>query len=235
MNPLIEVSGITAGYGGPPVLRDIRLDVAPGEWITLLGANAAGKTTLLKCLIGVLPVSGGSVRFDGRPVETLAPEDRIRAGMAIVPEDRRVFGRMSVLENLRLGAHLWGGGSSGDLDRVFTLFPRMAERRSQKAATLSGGEQQMLAIGRALMARPKLLLLDEPSMGLAPKLVSDVFALLRRVQTEGVSILLVEQNAKMALAASSRAYVLRLGEIVLSGPSAELAGNEEVQRAYLGG
>ena len=232
---MLKLTGVCAGYGERRVLEDVSLSLAESEWVTLLGANAAGKTTLLKTLIGLLPASSGDIKFMGTPIGKIPTEERIRMGMAIVPEGRRVFARMTVEENLQMGAHLWGGGRPGDFDRVFSLFSRLAERRRQKAGTLSGGEQQMLAIGRALMSRPKLVLLDEPSMGLAPKLVAEVFSLMKRIQSEGVSILLVEQNAKMALAASSRAYVLRLGRIVLSGPSVELAENPEVRQAYLGG
>ncbi|OGH57907.1 MAG: ABC transporter ATP-binding protein [Candidatus Lindowbacteria bacterium RIFCSPLOWO2_12_FULL_62_27] len=232
---MLDVAGLTSGYGGPPVLHDIDLTVGESEWVTLLGANAAGKTTLLKTLIGVLPAASGAVRLNGREIQALPPEERLRLGLAIVPEGRRVFTRMTVQENLQMGAHLFGGGRAEDFDRVYSLFPRMAERRRQKAGTLSGGEQQMLALGRALMSRPRLILLDEPSMGLAPKLVAEVFALLRGILTEGVSILLVEQNAKMALKSSARAYVLRLGRMVLSGSSADLAENPEVRQAYLGG
>ncbi len=232
---MLKVTALAAGYGERKVLDDVSLEVGESESVTLLGANAAGKTTLLKTLIGVLPVMGGGIFFRQTPVATVPPEDRIRLGMAIVPEGRRIFPRMTVRENLQIGAHLRDDVQLEDFDRIFSLFPRLAERESQKAGTLSGGEQQMLAIGRALMARPKLLLLDEPSMGLAPKLVAEVFSLLRRIQSEGVSILLVEQNAKMALQATERAYVLRLGRVVLSGSSAELARSVDVQEAYLGG
>ena len=232
---MLNLKSVSSGYGIRDVLQQVSLDVSAGEWVTLLGANAAGKTTLLKTVIGLLPATEGEIYFDGAPIRDFPTEERIRRGMAIVPEGRRVFGRMTVLENLQMGAHLWGGGRPADFDRVFALFPRLAERRTQKAGTLSGGEQQMVAIGRAIMSRPKLIFLDEPSMGLAPKLVAEVFDLLRRIQSEGVSILLVEQNVKMALGAGSRAYVLRLGRIVLSGTSAELAANEEIQKAYLGG
>jgi len=232
---MLNLSGVCAGYGERRVLHQVDLDVGDAECVTLLGANAAGKTTLLKTLIGLLPASAGDIVFAGKSLNEVPTEERIRMGMSIVPEGRRVFSRMTVRENLQMGAHLWGGGRPEDFDRVFSLFPRLAERCLQKAGTLSGGEQQMLAIGRALMSHPKLILLDEPSMGLAPKLVAEVFSLLAQVGSAGVSILLVEQNAKMALKASSRGYVLRLGQIVLSGSSAELAENPEVRQAYLGG
>ena len=232
---MLNLSGVCAGYGERRVLHQVDLDVGDAECVTLLGANAAGKTTLLKTLIGLLPASAGDIVFAGKSLNEVPTEERIRMGMSIVPEGRRVFSRMTVRENLQMGAHLWGGGRPEDFDRVFSLFPRLAERCLQKAGTLSGGEQQMLAICRALMSHPKLILLDEPSMGLAPKLVAEVFSLLAQVGSAGVSILLVEQNAKMALKASSRGYVLRLGQIVLSGSSAELAENPEVRQAYLGG
>lgn len=232
---MLSVSGVSSGYNERPVLSDIDITVGVSEWVTLLGANAAGKTTLLKTLIGLLPVRAGAAQFLGRSIADLPTEERIRMGMAIVPEGRRIFSRMTVHENLQMGAHLCGGGRTVDFDRVYALFPKLAERRKQTAGTMSGGEQQMLAVGRALMSRPKLILLDEPSMGLAPKLVAEVFSLLKGILSEGVSILLVEQNAKMALSASSRAYVLRLGRIVLSGTSHDLADNPEVRQAYLGG
>ncbi len=232
---MLTVKEVSSGYEGRPVLNRVGLEVGQPEWVTILGANAAGKTTLLKTLIGLIPATSGDIAFFGESVRSLPTEERIRRGLAIVPEGRRVFPRMTVQENLQMGAHLLGGGRPDDFDRVFGLFSRLAERRDQKAGTLSGGEQQMLAIGRALMSRPRLILLDEPSMGLAPKLVSEVFALLKGIVAGGVSLLLVEQNARMALSVSSRAYVLRLGQIVLSGASRELAKNPDVEQAYLGG
>jgi branched-chain amino acid transport system ATP-binding protein len=204
--------------------------------VALIGANGAGKTTTLKALAGVLPPAGGSVHYRGRSVTRKPAFELVREGLALVPEGRGIFGRLTVEENLDMGAYVRAGDPAirTDLDRVYALFPRLKERRRQTAGTLSGGEQQMLAIGRALMSRPKLLLLDEPSMGLAPIMVQRIFEVVREVAREGVTILLVEQNAKLALEASHRSYVMEGGAVTLSGASAELLANPQVRQAYLG-
>jgi branched-chain amino acid transport system ATP-binding protein len=210
--------------------------VDQGEMVTLLGANGAGKSTTLKTISALLRARSGTIELEGERLNALPPHEIVRRGIAHVPEGRRVFPRLSVLENLQTGAYSQSGGASADdLERVFGLFPRLKERIRQKAGTLSGGEQQMLAIGRGLMARPKMLLLDEPSMGLAPILVEQIFAIVQAINKEGVTVLLVEQNAAMALAICHRGYVLETGKIILEGTAAELSGNDRVREAYLGG
>ncbi len=234
---MLEVNGISASYGPVRALEGVSLDVAPKQIVCLLGANGAGKTTTLNCISGVVPVAGGRIRFDGVDI-TGWPIDRIVAcGIVQVPEGREIFPEMSVSDNLLLGTWLRRreARSRAGFDRVYEYFPRLKERAQQSAGTLSGGEQQMLMIGRALMAAPKLLLLDEPSLGLSPILVQQLFAIVSRVHDDGVPILLVEQNARVALAASHRGYILENGEIRLHGPAAELAASPEVQSAYFGG
>jgi branched-chain amino acid transport system ATP-binding protein len=219
------------------VLRDVTLDVAPREIVTLIGANGAGKSTLLKSLAGLLRPSAGTVTLDGATVTGVAPEKLVRRGMALVPEGRLLFGPMTVEENLLLGAHTRprrDPALRADLDRVADLFPVLAERRAQPAATLSGGEQQMLAVGRALMSRPRVLLLDEPSLGLAPKVIAAIFEVLGALRDEGLAILLVEQDAKVALKHADRGYVMRTGEIALTGTGAALLKDDEVRHIYLG-
>ena len=224
-------------YGGIEALRGVSLRVERGEIVALLGANGAGKTTTLKSILGLLPLASGCVRYAGRDVSGLSTEEIVRAGVSLVPEGRAIFPGLTVRENLELGAytHRDRAAMRETVDDVTSLFPRLGERMTQDAATLSGGEQQMLAIGRALMARPALLLLDEPSLGIAPKLALEIFAAIRAIAESGVTILLVEQNTRVALATSARAYVLRTGEVALAGESAELAKNPEIQAAYLGG
>ena len=237
---MLEVSGLHVHYGGVPALKGASLTVSAGEIVALLGANGAGKSTLLNAVTGLVPKGEGSVRFDGQDITRLHAADVSRLGLALVPESRRLFGSMTVLENLELGAFSWLGfkGASQmrrDLDEVMGLFPKLAERRKQMAATLSGGEQQMLAIGRALMARPQTILMDEPSIGLAPMIVREIFQVIRRLRDAGRTILLVEQNARMALKVADRAYVLELGCITLECVASELRHTERIQELYLGG
>lgn len=217
-------------------MKGLSFSIAAGETVTLLGANGAGKTTTLKTVSGLLKPQSGTIELEGQPLIGLEPHEIVRMGLAHVPEGRRIFPRLTVVENSKVGAYARRGGSiETDLERVFSLFPQLRERRRQLAGTLSGGEQQMLAISRGLMARPRLLLLDEPSMGLAPILVEQIFATIQEINRDGVTILLVEQNAAMALAISERGYVLETGNIILEGKAEELTGNDRVRQAYLGG
>ena len=233
---LLEVADLFAGYGAENVLRGVNFSVEQGGITAILGANGAGKTTLLRAVSGLLR-RRGSIRFDGKPIEKIATEDIARLGVAHVPDGRGTFLELTTEENLRVGAYTRRDRRelAQDLERMFTYFPRLKERRSQQAGTLSGGEQQMLAVSRALMLRPRLLLLDEPSFGLAPLVVQDIFRIMRGINTdEGVSVLLVEQNAALALELADRAYVLETGQVVISGSAAEVGSNESVRRAYLG-
>jgi branched-chain amino acid transport system ATP-binding protein len=234
--PILEVSDIHSYYGSIQALKGVSLTVNEGEIVTLLGANGAGKTTTLRSINGLNRPREGTIRFQGREITTTSPHEIVKRGIAQSPEGRRLFPRMSVTENLEMGAFQRSDRSAikSDMDRVFELFPRLQERRNQKAGTMSGGEQQMCAIGRALMARPKLLLLDEPSLGLAPIFVERIFDIIRQINEEGTSILLVEQNALMALDAADRGYVLETGRIVLADSAAALKTNEEVRKTYLG-
>ncbi|MDI3327335.1 MAG: ABC transporter ATP-binding protein [Alicyclobacillaceae bacterium] len=234
---MLRIRDLHVYYGVIHALKGVSLEVERGEIVTLIGANGAGKTTLLRTISGLVPPRSGEIEFEGRSIFRTPARDIVRLGVSQVPEGRRVFATMSVQENLELGAFLRRdkSGVAEDLEKVYTRFPRLRERRRQLAGTLSGGEQQMLAIGRALMARPRLLLLDEPSMGLSPILVQEIFRIIREINEAGTTILLVEQNAHMALSVSHRAYVLETGRITLSGPSSELAKSEEVKKAYLGG
>jgi branched-chain amino acid transport system ATP-binding protein len=236
---MLRLRNVDAGYGKLTVLRRVTLHVSKGEIVTIVGANGAGKTTLLETVAGLVRARGGEIVFDGEGVGRLATERIVARGCSLVPEGRQVFATMPVRENLLLGAHVqYARGKrlevAEDLERVYGLFPILRERAAQLAGTLSGGEQQMLAIGRALMARPKLMMLDEPSMGLAPLVVKDIFAILRRVRDAGTTVLLVEQNARSALRIADRGYVLETGRIVLQGTAEELLANRDVQRAYLG-
>jgi branched-chain amino acid transport system ATP-binding protein len=234
---LLEARALKVAYGGVTAVKGIDLTVGAGELVCLIGANGAGKTTTLKALAGMLAPVGGSIHYAGAAVTRHPAHERVRRGLALVPEGRGIFGRLTVLENLQLGAYARRDDVAiqRDLERVQTLFPRLAERRRQTAGTLSGGEQQMLAIARALMSRPKLLLLDEPSMGLAPILVQKIFETIRRIAAEGMTLLLVEQNAKLALEISQRGYVMESGRITLADSASSLLANPAVQRAYLGG
>jgi branched-chain amino acid transport system ATP-binding protein len=231
---LLELSGIDTYYGQIHILQQVELEIEKGELVCLLGGNASGKSTTLKTILGLVKPRAGTVEFDGEDVTGQTTSYRIGKGMAIVPENRRLFGPMTVLENLEMGGYLHGGGSKEDLDRVYTLFPLLHERRRQLAGTLSGGEQQMVAMGRALMSRPKLLLMDEPSMGLAPILVERNFEIIQQVHESGVAILVVEQNANVSLSIADRGYVLQTGRIVLSGAASSLIQHEDLRKAYLG-
>jgi branched-chain amino acid transport system ATP-binding protein len=232
---MLEVAALSSRYGRIPALADVDLHVGQGELVALVGANGAGKTTLLRVLSGVQAAAGGHVRFEGSDVTRASPRQRVKMGMVQVPEGRQVFGPLSVEDNLRLGGFVRPAIEiAGALERVFALFPILAAKRRETAGTLSGGQQQMLAIGRALMTRPKLLLLDEPSMGLAPRIVAEIFAIIRSLKDAATTILLVDQNARAALAIADRAYVLEVGRIALSGSGRELLGNPRVQQAYLG-
>jgi len=235
MSALLEVKGLKVAYGGIQAVRGIDFSVHAGELVCLIGANGAGKSSTLRGLVGLAPHSG-EILFAGERLGRLPTHAIVRRGIALVPEGRGVFARLTVAENLAMGAYARKdtGAIRADLEHVYALFPRLAERRAQQGGTLSGGEQQMLAIGRALMARPRLLLLDEPSMGLAPLMVQRIYETIRAVAAEGVTILLVEQNANLALRISQRAYVLESGAITLVGPSAELASDPSVRAAYLG-
>jgi len=233
---VLRLEDVHVAYGEIPALKGVGLEVRQGEIVALLGNNGAGKTTTLRTISGLLVPTRGTLTLEGAPLGGVPPHAVVRRGIAHVPEGRRIFNRLTVRENLTMGAYTRNDTAviAGDLERVFVLFPRLSERITQTAGTLSGGEQQMLAIGRALMARPRLLLLDEPSMGLAPVLVEQIFDTVRDINKQGTTILLVEQNAAMALSVAQRGYVIETGAIVLSGTAAELADNPEVRRAYLG-
>ncbi len=232
---LLEVEDIRTFYGNIEALKGVSLEVAEGEVVTLIGSNGAGKSTTLRSISGLTPPRSGHIRFDGRPIDRLPAQEIVRLGISQSPEGRHCFQRMTVRENLELGAYLRRDRTvSDDLDRVFALFPRLRERERQKAGTMSGGEQQMLAIGRALMAQPRLLMLDEPSMGLAPILVERIYETVAEINRQGTTILLVEQNANYALEVSGRAYVLETGAVALADRSGVLRDNAEVQKAYLG-
>jgi len=233
---VLEVTGLHVAYGGIQAVRSITFHVNEGETVALIGANGAGKTTTLKAISRVVNAVGGDVHFCGEKIIGIAPHEIIRKGIALVPEGRGVFPRLSVLENLRMGAFVRDDKAeiAADIERMFAYFPRLKERTDQLAGTLSGGEQQMLAIGRALMSRPKMLLLDEPSMGLAPIMVQKIFEVIRNVAAAGMTILLIEQNAKLALQSSQRAYVMESGEITLNGESSILLHDPKVKAAYLG-
>jgi branched-chain amino acid transport system ATP-binding protein len=232
--PLLRLDAVDTFYGPIHILQGVNLHVQPGELVCLLGGNASGKSTTLKTVLGIVRPKNGAVYFGGEDITSRTTSYRISKGIAIVPENRRLFGPMTVLENLEMGAYLHGKGAKEDFDRVYDLFPLLHERRSQLAGTMSGGEQQMVAMGRALMARPKLLLMDEPSMGLAPILVERNFEIIKEVHESGVAILVVEQNANVSLSIADRGYVLSTGRLVLEGPAAELREHEDLRKAYLG-
>jgi branched-chain amino acid transport system ATP-binding protein len=233
---MLRISNLNVFYGVIQALHDVSLEVRQGEIVTLIGSNGAGKSTTLMTLSGVVEPASGKVEFEGKDLEDVAPHERVTAGLVQSPEGRRVFSSLTVAENLDLGAYARKDKANvkTDLDEIFEMFPRLQERRNQAAGTLSGGEQQMLAIGRALMSKPKLLLLDEPSLGLAPLLVKEIFHDLKRIRERGVTVLLVEQNAHLALEIADRAYVLETGRVILEGDANEIAANPRVKEAYLG-
>jgi branched-chain amino acid transport system ATP-binding protein len=232
--PLLTLDAVDTYYGAIHILQGLTLQVRAGELVCLLGGNASGKSTTLKTILGIVQPRRGTVQFAGEDVTKRSTSYRIRQGMAIVPENRRLFAPMTVLENLQMGAYLHGGGTKEDFDRVYELFPLLYERRVQLAGTLSGGEQQMVAMGRALMSKPKLLLMDEPSMGLAPILVERSFQIIKQVHESGVALLVVEQNANVSLSIADRGYVLSTGRLVLEGKAAELREDQGLRKAYLG-
>jgi branched-chain amino acid transport system ATP-binding protein len=235
--PLLELDDVRVQYGGIKALKGVSMKILPGEVVAIIGANGAGKTTTLKSIVRLLPLASGTIRFRGEDVQKLSTEDLVERGVSLVPEGRAIFPNLTVRENLELGAYLHRDKTTmaETIADVVELFPRIGERMTQEGGTLSGGEQQMLAIGRALMARPSLLLLDEPSLGIAPKLAAQIFKAIRAIAKAGVTVLVVEQNTRMALGSSGRAYVLRTGEVALSGESKALADDPEIQKAYLGG
>jgi branched-chain amino acid transport system ATP-binding protein len=234
ISALLSVSDAHVAYGKVEAVRSVSLDVADSEIVTIIGANGAGKTTLLNAIMGILPLKG-SVGFAGEDLLRLEIEDRVAAGLSLVPEHRELFATMTVEDNLQLGAfRIARAVAARSFERVYTLFPRLKERRRQLAGTLSGGEQQMLAMGRALMGAPRLLMLDEPSLGLAPIIVADIFRIIGELRASGVSVLLVEQNAEAALRIADRAYVMELGEFILNGPAKDIAANQRVAASYLG-
>jgi branched-chain amino acid transport system ATP-binding protein len=235
---MLRVKNLESGYDSIRVIRKASIHVSPGEIVTIIGANGAGKSTLLKTITGLIRATGGEIHFDGRDITRLSTEKIAMQGLSLVPEGRQLFAPMTVKENLLLGGYPGRkrkeGRGDGALERIYGLFPRLKERENQYAGTLSGGEQQMLAIGRALMGGPKLIMMDEPSMGLAPIIVKDIFAIIRRLRDEGNTVLLIEQNARAALGVADRGYVLETGKVILEGDASELLENNEVQRAYLG-
>lgn len=234
--PVLELRDVNTHYGPIHILRNVNVEIYPGEIVCLLGGNASGKTTTLRTILGMVKPSAGEIYLDGERIDGLSTQEIVRRGISMVPENRRLFKRMTVLENLEMGAYLRGNGRElqEDLERVFQLFPRVKERLHQRAGTLSGGEQQMVAIGRALMARPKVLLMDEPSMGLAPVLVEQTFEIIQQINEQGTTIFVVEQNANMALSIAHRGYVLQTGRIVLADTAQNLLNNEMMRQAYLG-
>jgi branched-chain amino acid transport system ATP-binding protein len=233
---LLKVSDVKVGYGGIQAVKGVSLEVREGELVSLIGSNGAGKTTTMKAITGLLPLGGGHIQLAGKTIDGQGPWDLVQQGLAMVPEGRGVFTRMTIVENLQMGAYIRDDNAAiaEDIERVFTTFPRLKERRDQLAGTMSGGEQQMLAMGRALMSRPKVLLLDEPSMGLSPIMVDKIFEVIQEVSAQGVTILLVEQNASRALQIADRGYVMESGLITLSGDAHEMLHDPKVREAYLG-
>jgi len=232
---LLDIHALRAGYGPTEVLHGVDMTIAPGEIVALLGSNGAGKSTLNRAISGLVRPRAGSIVFEGVPIDRASASEIVARGLIHVPEGRRIFPNMTVLENLELGSYRRASSRRAqNKERVFAIFPKLSERRSQSAGTLSGGEQQMLAIGRGLMAEPKLLILDEPSLGLSPRMVEELFSLIARIHDEGLTILLVEQNVVQSLSIATKGYILEQGECVLSGPASELRSNSELKRAYLG-
>lgn len=233
---MLSVDNLSVSYGAIQAIRDVSFNVERGEIVTLIGANGAGKSTILKTISGLLRPKGGVISFEDKPIHAFEPHRIVKMGLAQVPEGRRIFQQMTVLENLEMGAFIRGGQAelANDYESVFHSFPRLKERRGQLAGTLSGGEQQMLAMGRSLMGKPRLLMLDEPSMGLSPILVEEIFRIIRQVNADGITVLLVEQNAQMALSVAHRAYVLETGRVIKEGGAASFMGDAAVRKAYLG-
>ncbi len=233
---LLKVTGLKVSYGGIQAVKGVDFEVHEGELVSLIGSNGAGKTTTMKAITGTLPISGGDIEYLGKSIRGQGPWDLVKQGLAMVPEGRGVFTRMTIVENLQMGAYIRDDKPEilADIDKVFTIFPRLKERRDQLAGTMSGGEQQMLAMGRALMSRPKVLLLDEPSMGLSPIMVDKIFEVVRDVYAQGVTVLLVEQNASRALGIANRGYVMESGIVTMSGDAKEMLNDPKVRAAYLG-
>ncbi len=234
MSKILEIKNLSVSYGGIEAIKNISLDVEAGSIVTLIGSNGAGKSSTLRSIAGIVKAKSGEVLFEGENILGLSPDQIVKRGVTLVPEGRRVFPNLTVAENLHVGAYLRKDDIKPDLEYVYELFPRLKERSWQFAGTLSGGEQQMLAVGRAMMARPKLIMMDEPSLGLAPLIVQGIFDIIRTINKAGITVLLIEQNANMALKVADYAYVMQTGEITLSGTGAELLENEEVKAAYLG-
>lgn len=234
MSNILEIKNLSVSYGGIEAIKNISFDVEEGKIVTLIGSNGAGKSSTLRAISGIVKAKDGEVLFNGENILGLSPDQIVKRGITLVPEGRHVFPNLTVLENLKIGAYLRKDNINDDIKYVYSLFPRLEERSWQLAGTLSGGEQQMLAVGRALMARPKLVMMDEPSLGLAPIVVQEIFNIIRTVNEQGITVLLIEQNANMALKVAHDAYVMQTGEITLSGTGAELLANEEVKEAYLG-
>ena len=234
MSNILEIKNLSVSYGGIEAIKNISFDVEEGKIVTLIGSNGAGKSSTLRSIAGIVKAKHGEVLFEGENILGMSPDQIVKKGITLVPEGRRVFPNLTVLENLKIGAYLRKDDLSDDLEYVYSLFPRLKERSWQLAGTLSGGEQQMLAVGRALMARPKLVMMDEPSLGLAPLVVQGIFDIIRTINEQGITVLLIEQNANMALKVADSAFVMQTGEITLRGTGAELLANEEVKEAYLG-
>ncbi len=233
-NNILEIKDLVVSYGGIEAVKGITMDVPKGEIVTLIGANGAGKSTTLKTIAGIVKPQSAEILFNGQNITGLSPDNIVKAGITLVPEGRRVFPNLTVKENLRIGAYLRKDSLESDFEYVYSLFPRLKEREWQLAGTLSGGEQQMLAVGRALMARPSLIMMDEPSLGLAPLVVKSIFDIIKEINKNGITVLLIEQNANMALQAAHTAYVLETGKITMSGKGSELIQDERIKEAYLG-
>jgi len=236
MSSLLEIRDLKVNYGGIEALKGISFDVKEGEIVTLIGANGAGKSTTLRSIMSVVTPSGGSISYNGEDITHMPTDEIVKRGIVLVPEGRRVFPNLTVLENLRIGAYLRSDkeGIEADIKHVYSLFPRLEERSWQQAGTLSGGEQQMLAVGRALMAKPRLIMMDEPSLGLAPLVVKDIFSIIRRINEDGTTVLLIEQNANAALKIANRGYVMQTGNVTMTGTGMELLNDQSVREAYLG-
>jgi branched-chain amino acid transport system ATP-binding protein len=235
-NTLLKVKGLKVSYGGIKAVKGVDFEVHEGELVSLIGSNGAGKTTTMKAITGILPINDGDIEYLGKSIKGQGPWDLVKQGLAMVPEGRGVFSRMTIIENLQMGAYIRNdkAGIADDIEKMFTIFPRLRERKDQLAGTMSGGEQQMLAMGRGLMSRPKVLLLDEPSMGLSPIMVDKIFEVVRDVYAQGVTVLLVEQNASRALAIANRGYVMESGEITMTGKASDMLTDPKVRAAYLG-